>query len=137
MTNVGIDIFQPLKYEIPYPPPFEFSIIINSAIEKIFVEELTCGQFIRMAEGYFRIQSRRAATPHNMYVQKKMRGMYDVVKNTDPKNEVIRIDYSLTSGLVVYIYVLAVSRKMIGGVIAYQNGILTDAKYREIWGTDA
>lgn len=137
MTNVKIDVFHPLKYEISHPPPFEFSIIINSSIEKFFVDELTCGDFIGMTEGYFRIQSRRIATPHNMYVQKKMREMYDVVKNTDSENQIIRIDYSLTSGLFVSIYVLAVSKKMIGGVIGYQTGILTETKYREIWGTNA
>jgi hypothetical protein len=128
-----IDIFDPLKYEFTQPPSDEILLILDSPIEKYVITELTRENFIALAEGFFRLQSRRKETAHNGYVSKKTREIYEYVKHLDLDSGLIRIDYSMRSVLMVSVYVETISKKMIGGIKGYRLDAMTEDEYRELW----
>jgi hypothetical protein len=128
-----IDIFQPLIYEIVQPISEEISSIRNSSIEKYEINRMPCSQYIRAAEGFFRLRRGGSSTEHTEYVSRKTSEIYEVVKTLSPDSTIIRIDYFLNSGLMIGVYVREDLAQMIGAIRGYRADKMTEAEFQKLW----
>ncbi|NRR29075.1 hypothetical protein HSX11_02650 [Oxalobacteraceae bacterium] len=128
-----IDIFQPLSYKIPQPAPDEISIILNSSIQEYIIDEISCSQYIDIAEGFFRFKKINKSTEHNDHTFQKISTIYEIVKNFNPDDIIIRVDYLLNSGLKVGIYIKKDSGLVIGSIRGYRTDRITKQEYQKLW----
>ncbi|WP_141750057.1 hypothetical protein [Janthinobacterium sp. HH107] len=71
-----IEILHPMEFELPCPLPIEMSIILNSVIEKYFVHDITAGDYVRAAEGFFRsVKDEKIIIMLSMYWGKRRKFM--------------------------------------------------------------
>lgn len=127
-----IDMFQPLKYDVASPAPDEILLLQNSSIEKYFINNLNCHEYMLSAEGFFRAQARRPSTGHGEYVLGKSLAIYEIIKNLNPDGVIIRIDYFLNSNLMIGVYVREDLRLMIGCIKGYRADKMSEAEYQKL-----
>lgn len=127
------DIFQPRKYNIPYPIPNEILLIEQGKIESYAVQEWANARLMLSYEGYFRLNSRRAVTEHNAYVNRKCQEMYEVIKTMTSDTVIVQISYHLENGLQVGVYIKESSGTFIGCMKGYRADAMTPEEYEILW----
>lgn len=127
------DIFQPRKYDIPHPIPDEILLIEQGKIESYSIQEWTSEQLMLSNEGYFRINSRRAVTEHNAYVNRKCQEIYKVIKAMSLDAVIVQIAYHLSNGLQVGVYAEKNSGSFIGCIKGYRTDAMTSEEYELLW----
>lgn len=128
-----IDIFEPLNYEIPDPMPSEILNILDSKIERYAIHTLTCSQYMRTAESFFRFKKNNFNTNHIEYVNKKTFEIYQLAKNINPESIILRIDYLLESGVMIGVYIQQELLLMMGCIRGYRAEMMTEAEFQNLW----
>ncbi|WP_143450018.1 hypothetical protein [Janthinobacterium sp. BJB304] len=124
-----IEILHPMEFELPCPLPIEMSIILNSVIEKYFVHDITAGDYVRAAEGFFRSVKRRKNNNYVEYVLGKTQEIYDVLIKIQDYIKISRIDYLLTSGLMIGVYIMKDKGEVIGCIKGCRADKMTEEEF--------